>query len=569
VPARQVLARVKSTEPKGIVTRVTGGGGGLPLPLLEIAASRLQLVSLLMAGAFVVVMLLRVLLVGIFWDGEPRSNYPIPMPLILAGISIGMFLIARFARLAPQTLLDIGLLYQIVMAAGIAHPEVFELWHYQAAESLGISWVCVWVTLYPLIVPNTRSKILLASLVAASMGPISYVWMAAQLGHTVTVELLIEHFLANYIAAGLAMIPAIVMYKMAADVSKAREMGSYRLVELLGRGGMGEVWRAEHRLLARPAAIKLIRPEVLGAEDTESGSTALARFEREAQATSALRSPHTVEVFDFGVTEDGTFYYVMELLDGLDLDSLVQQHGPVPAARAAALLLQACESLAEAHHAGLVHRDIKPANIYACRYGLQHDFVKVLDFGLVKESLAGGGDDSASLTREGVTTGTPAFLAPEMAVGRKVIDTRADLYSLGCVGYWLLSGELVFAEQTAMEMIISHVRETPPPLTERTENEVPEAIERAIMWCLEKKPEARPQSVMQLADRLEAAVAESGLTGAWNRERARTWWETHAPQPRSERTLRTAPDDSPMVDVAFRAQMETTASDRGPQPNRG
>ncbi len=199
----------------------------------------------------------------------------------------------------------------------------------------------------------------------------------------------------------------------------AQELGSYQLVELLGRGGMGEVWRAQHRLLARSAAIKLVRPEVLGASGRAEGKILmLRRFEREAQATAALSSPHTIRVFDFGVTRDGTFYYVMELLAGRDLESLVREFGPVPADRAVYLLRQVCHSLADAHARGLVHRDIKPANIYVCRMGLEYDFVKVLDFGLVKfNDQRRAGAQETLLTASHTTTGTPAFMAPEIILG--------------------------------------------------------------------------------------------------------------------------------------------------------
>src|SRR5262245_24008926 len=220
-------------------------------------------------------------------------------------------------------------------------------------------------------------------------------------------------------------------------------MGSYHLVELLGRGGMGEVWRGEHRLLKRPAAIKLVRPELLGANSDADSHDMLRRFEREAQATAALSSPHTIRLFDFGVTSDRTFYYVMELLAGRDLESLVREFGPVPADRALFLLRQACHSLADAHARGLVHRDVKPANIYTCRMGLEYDFVKVLDFGLVKFADRTAMQQTL-MTAAHTTTGTPAYMAPELILGEADIDRRADVYALGCVAYYLLTGQLVF-----------------------------------------------------------------------------------------------------------------------------
>ena len=204
--------------------------------------------------------------------------------------------------------------------------------------------------------------------------------------------------------------------KLGTEVKRARELGSYRLEEKLGEGGMGEVWRARHRMLARPAAIKLIRPSVAGHARPGVSEEAVRRFEREAQVIARLRSPHTVELFDFGIAADGAFYYVMELLDGLDADSLLRRFGPIPPERAIYLLRQVCHSLSEAQSCGLVHRDIKPANIFLCRYGEEYDFVKVLDFGIVG-AIRDPADANPALTRENAVQGTPAFIAPEQAMG--------------------------------------------------------------------------------------------------------------------------------------------------------
>src|SRR5262245_59888093 len=298
-------------------------------------------------------------------------------------------------------------------------------------------------------------------------------------------------------------------------------MGSYHLVELLGRGGMGEVWRGEHRLLKRPAAIKLVRPELLGANSDVDSRNMLVRFEREAQATAALSSPHTIRLFDFGVTSDRTFYYVMELLAGRDLESLVREFGPVPADRALFLLRQACHSLADAHARGFVHRDVTPANIYVCRMGLEYDFVKVLDFGLVKfnEPSAVG---HTLMTGKHMTTGTPAFMAPEMIVEGEV-DQRADVYALGCVAYFLLTGQLVFEADTPMKMFLEHLQTTPIPPSQRTEMPIPRELDRIVMSCLAKDPSLRPQN----AEELLRLLSRIRVSGTWDNEAARTWWGTH------------------------------------------
>jgi serine/threonine protein kinase len=220
-------------------------------------------------------------------------------------------------------------------------------------------------------------------------------------------------------------------------------MGSYRLVTLLGKGGMGEVWRARHHMLARDAAIKLIQPDLLSRKSGNSAVLLRRRFEQEAKATALLRSPHTVERYDFGVTRDGVFYYVMGLLDGIDLETLVKKFGPQPLARVVNILRQVCRLLADAHSHGMIHRDIKPTNIFLCRMGNEYDFAKVLDFGLVK--ILNGNE--TQMTVEGATTGTPAYMAPELALGNSDLDARADLYGLGCVAYWLTTGSLVFEEK--------------------------------------------------------------------------------------------------------------------------
>jgi serine/threonine-protein kinase len=319
------------------------------------------------------------------------------------------------------------------------------------------------------------------------------------------------------------------VYRLGTAVREARELGSYRLREKLGTGGMGEVWRAEHRLLVRPAAIKLIRPEMLGGGDA-ARHLVTQRFQREAQATALLRSSHTVELYDFGMTEDGTFYYVMELLDGLDLAQLVKSTGPLPPERALHFLLQICDSLGEAHAAGLIHRDVKPANIHACRQGRKLDFIKVLDFGLVKHGTPAE-QQSEHLTGDMVAGGTPAFMSPEQALGDRGVDGRSDLYSVGCVAYWLLTGSTVFQGQTPMETIVMHVNREPEPPSRRTAQAIPSALESIVLECLAKRPESRPQSADELAARLVAVPLER----EWSPERAREWWEQHRPRPHAQR----------------------------------
>src|SRR5690606_27123946 len=333
----------------------------------------------------------------------------------------------------------------------------------------------------------------------------------------------------DYIAASFSPAVAVVMayfgsrivHGLGLQIAEARRMGSYRLERVLGRGGMGEVWLARHRFLARPAAVKLIRPEILGLTGGGSGS-ARDRFEKEAQATASLRCPHTIQLYDYGVTESGALYYVMELLDGYDLELLVERFGPLPASRTIHLLLQMCESLAEAHEAGLIHRDIKPANIYVCRYGREVDFVKILDFGLVK--TVHGSEAPMNITAEHTIPGTAAYLSPEQARGNRG-DARSDLYALGCVAYWMLTGDLVFSGATPLEQLVQHAQETPLPPSARVEMEVPATLERVVMQCLAKDPAQRPASAVELARDLSACA----LAEPWPEEAARSWWQAHQP----------------------------------------
>ncbi|MBL8219434.1 MAG: serine/threonine protein kinase [Bryobacterales bacterium] len=291
--------------------------------------------------------------------------------------------------------------------------------------------------------------------------------------------------------------------------------GKYRLEEKLGQGGMGEVWRASHRMLARDAAIKLIHPYMLQRDAARAEAMRL-RFEQEAKATASLRSPHTIELYDFGVTADGVFYYAMEFLDGIDLQTLVRRFGPQPPARVIVILRQVCRSLAEAHRRGMIHRDIKPTNIFLCRMGDELDFVKVLDFGLVKLL-----DHDIQLTRDDSTLGTPAYMAPELALGSESIDGRADLYSLGCVAYWLLTGNLVFEEKGPTATMMAHLNKPPLPPSQRIELPIPPQFENVILTCLSKQPEERPAS----AEALHQALEECDVRPSWSRQAASAWWQ--------------------------------------------
>ena len=294
-------------------------------------------------------------------------------------------------------------------------------------------------------------------------------------------------------------------------------VGSYSLTERLGSGGMGEVWLGRHQLLARPAAIKLVREAAVAS--AEDAATLRHRFAREAQATAELQSPHTVQLYDFGVTETGSFYYVMEHLRGTDLQRMVQRHGPMPPERAIYLLQQACRSLAEAHGLGLVHRDIKPANLFVCRLGAEYDFLKVLDFGVVSRQ---GAEASASITVAGMVLGTPAFLAPELMRGNGPFDHRVDIYALGCIAFWLLTGHPPFEGEDAIAVLRQHADTAPSPPSSRGGRAIPAELDALVLECLSKDPALRPESAEVLWRRLEQVPVGT----RWTQERARAWWDT-------------------------------------------
>lgn len=311
----------------------------------------------------------------------------------------------------------------------------------------------------------------------------------------------------------LATLISSVTFHLRRSIARARRLGQYTLVEKIGEGGMGVVYRAEHEMLRRPTAIKLLPPQTAGEES-------LRRFEREAQLTARLTNPHTVSVYDYGRTPEGAFYYVMEFLDGLDLERLVRETGPMPPGRVGHVLRQVCAALAEAHGIGLIHRDIKPANIVVSDRGGIPDFAKVLDFGLVKDVTAAGPGD-ARLTREDVIAGTPQYLAPETIRDGTSSDPRSDLYALGAVAYFLLTGTAVF-EGRPMEVIQKHLNADPEPPSARLGRALPPKLEGLVLELLEKAPDRRPESARAVAERLLPAQA-----GPWSEDDARRWWAEH------------------------------------------
>jgi eukaryotic-like serine/threonine-protein kinase len=498
-----------------------------PPDLLRQASRRLQILALIGTGLWFFGPALGHLALYLTSPGNPRSAEFGSTDLVAVTaflMSLGLYAYLRGREHDPGFIMNLALVYMVACAAAIA--LMFHLGPPMAAPMDTrpmITWIGPIILMFAALVPGSPRKLLLAGFIAASMDPLGMV-ISQAVGHYhygAFQNALIMHY-PSYLLLGVAVVISHVVTRLGRQVAKERELGSYRLGELLGTGGMGEVYRATHRMLARPAAIKLIHPEMLQAGDRKSASLAVARFRREAEAAAQLRSPHTVELYDFGETEDGTLYFVMELLEGLDLETLVRREGPLPQERVIHILRQVCESLEEAHVSGLVHRDIKPANIHVGRVGLRHDFAKVLDFGLVKSVLPTAGENSMA-TAAGLTPGTPAYMAPELALGEPA-DGRADLYALGCVAYYLLTAQLVFEASSGFQMIAKHIQETPVPPSQRTELPVAAELDRVVLACLAKRPDDRPQSAAEL-DRMLAEID----VAPWGEEEATRWWRARQP----------------------------------------
>jgi hypothetical protein len=314
------------------------------------------------------------------------------------------------------------------------------------------------------------------------------------------------------LAIGFSAVSSAVLYGLRRQVREAERLGQYTLLAPLGQGGMGTVYRARHAMLRRPTAVKVLSPEKL--------AQGIDRFEREVQQMARLAHANIVTVYDYGRTEEGSLYYAMELLDGADLDRVVKVDGKQPVARVVHVLLQACQALATAHKAGLVHRDIKPGNLFLCRDWGSADLVKVLDFGLVKEMQ---GAPDAKLTSDGAILGTPLYMAPEMWMKPSGVDGRADIYSLGAVAYYMLTGRPVFDGKNPFEVMMHHVQTAPAPMAERGGVSVPPEVEAIVMKCLAKEPDDRYPS----AEVLHAHLEDCQVASAWTVSLARAWWARH------------------------------------------
>jgi serine/threonine-protein kinase len=382
-------------------------------------------------------------------------------------------------------------------------------------KAAALRWFLL-IVLYGTFIPNTWQR---CATIVGSLAflPVILMIVGSQLDEATSASVLSalpETIISMAMAVAIAVFGSHKIRELHQKAHEAQRLGQYRLKQTLGFGGMGTVYLAEHVLLRRPCAIKVIRPDQAGDPQT------LLRFEREVQATATLTHWNTIEVFDYGHAEDGTFYYVMEYLPGMNLDDLVERHGPLPPERVVHLLRQVCQALREAHGIGLIHRDIKPSNIIACERGKVYDVAKLLDFGLVKNF--GTTSDSVKLTREGAFAGSPAFMSPEQAAGHHELDARSDIYNVGAVAYFLMTGKLPFDRLSTLQMLHAHAYEPLVPSPEFKEG-VPADLQGVILRCLEKDPDRRYQD----AATLEKAFAACESASPWTPERAEEWWQEH------------------------------------------
>jgi serine/threonine-protein kinase len=512
-------------DPGSTESAQTGSGarltGDLPTDVATMASRRVGVLALIMsiAAAWGFFKSNVVLPAAGVEDADTRTG---ALVLVLV-VSVTLLFVSWKAVLPPRRVLRIGLAYEILLCFVFGllqnlrgYPP--EISNFGMPPTTGI------ILIAPLLVPVAWKLRVATTASCALMYPATMVvahWMDQPAPPKETILMLLS---TVFLCAVLALVAAKIVGKMTHELVRARqavkEMGSYEMIEMLGKGGMGEVWRARHRMLARPAAVKLIRAENLAEDIGDRRRIALTRFEREAKATATLTSPHTVQIFDFGITDDGAFYYVMELLDGQDLMAVRREHGAFSPERTIYILKQVCASLAEAHRRGMVHRDLKPNNVMICRVGGRHDFVKVLDFGLVQQRDWEVESEEGRLTVEGALLGTPAFMPPEMALGRADVDARADIYGLGCLAFWMLSGRAPLMGSTAMETILMHVQETPGRISEYAED-IPKELDAIIASCLQKDAAQRPEDAAALLELLEGVPVEN----PWTEARAAAWWK--------------------------------------------
>jgi eukaryotic-like serine/threonine-protein kinase len=448
---------------------------------------------------------------------EAATRYMLsPTTSIFGVVSVAVWLLLRSRPRSPTTLRAADVVLQVAvgfaLASSLPHAASIAAAPRVAVFDILLGMLMV-LTLRALIVPSSwRRTAAIGAITGALLLPSVVIWGDDVAMPGVTHQILVGIFV-NWIVLSVAVssVASGILYGLRREVRDARSLGQYTLLEPIGEGGMGVVYRARHAMLRRPTAVKLI---------TATGNALhLDRFEQEVQHMASLAHPNIVTVYDYGRTQDGTLYYAMELLDGADLERIVEAGGPLPPARVIHLLIQACRALAGAHAAGLVHRDIKPGNLFVCREWGSADALKVLDFGLVKDL---SGSASAALTHQGAIMGTPLYMAPETWMHPESVDARSDLYSLGAVAYFLLTGRMVFSGSNPFEVMVHHTQ-TPPERPSQRGFSVPGDLEDIVMRCLAKDPAERHAG----AEVLRAHLEDCELAGAWRSSDARDWWVAH------------------------------------------
>ena len=432
---------------------------------------------------------------------------------ISPGLTLSRLRIGEIGLFAVTALFLGAYEYNLVLNKALEGNPIYEL----AAMKSCVLYFFGVIMLYGTFIPNTWQRaaciIIPMSLVPGSvmlllrMRSDAFEHFAEEV---INFEQVSDHIGMLTLGAISSIYGAHIIHTLRQEAFKARQLGQYRLKELIGAGGMGEVYLAEHQLLKRPCAIKLIRP------GSQADPQALARFEREVRTTAKLSHWNTIDVFDYGRTDDGTFYYVMDYLPGLSLADLVRHYGPMPPSRVVHLLRQTCQALREAHDVGFIHRDIKPANIFAAKRGGVYDVAKLLDFGLVKPVEQA---QNAHLTQTGTLSGSPLYMSPEQAAATEEADARSDIYSLGITAYFLLTGHTPFEGTNPLQVLIAHARDVVPPPSERQPG-IPADLEQIVLKCLAKEPADRYPD----AESLEKALAACEDAGQWNDEDAARWW---------------------------------------------
>jgi eukaryotic-like serine/threonine-protein kinase len=443
---------------------------------------------------------------------------------VILGAFIGGFVILRSQRSLSlvqlrwfEATLFGALLVQLLLMMGtriVAFAQTDDVVSLVAAQHTYMAMWAVLILTYGTLMPNTWQRALAVLLPTAFLPyllMLSLRWQVPGVDTALAADHMGSSLPGPLIAVLVAVFGTYTINAIRQEAFKARQFGQYVLKAKLGTGGMGEVYRAEHQLLKRACAVKIIKP------NKATDIAALARFEREVQATAKLTHWNTVEIYDYGHADDGTFYYVMELLPGMSLEELVQQYGPLPPERAIHFLRQACWALREAHAKGLIHRDIKPANIFASERGGVYDVAKILDFGLVREQVPQQTD--IMLTQPGSFAGSPLYMCPEQVKSYDKLDARSDIYSLGAVGYFLVTGQPPFDGDTVWDIVAAHSRDPVKPPA-RVNPAIPPDLERAIVKCLEKLPANRFQD----AESLDQSLAACACAEQWTDQRAAEWW---------------------------------------------